>query len=53
MLVGLGALCDRLGSAYLNEILRTSRLLYHGNFSGCRGNILCLEQLLCLPPIFR
>ena len=53
MLVGLGALGDRLGSAYLNEILRPSRLLCHGNFSGCRGNIPCSERLLWLPPIFR
>ena len=39
MLVRLGAPGDRLGGVYLNEILRTSRLLCHGNFSGCRGNI--------------
>ena len=53
MLIGLGALCDRLGGVYFNEILRTSRLLCHGNFSGCRGNIPCSEGLLWLPPIFR
>ena len=53
MLVGLCALGDRLGGVYLNEILRTSMLLCHGNFSGCRGNIPCLEGLLWLPPIFR
>ena len=53
MLVGLGALGDRLGGVYLNEILRTSRLLCFGNFSGCHGNIPCSEQLLWLRPIFR
>ena len=53
MLVGLVALGDRLGSAYLNEILRTSRLSCHGNFSGCRENIPHSEWLHWRAPIFR
>ena len=39
VLVVLCAMGDRLASAYLNEILRMSRLLCHENFSGCHENI--------------
>ena len=53
VLLGLCAMGDRLGSAYLNVVLWMSRVLCHGNFSGCRGNIPCSERLLWLPPIFR
>ena len=53
MLVGLGALGNKLGSAYLNEVLRMSRLLCHGNFSDCRENIPRSEWFLWLAPVFR
>ena len=53
VLVVVCAIGDRLGSAYLNVVLWISRVLCHGNFSGCRGNIRCSEQLLWLPQIFR
>ena len=53
VLVLLCAMGDRLGSAYLNEPLKTSRLLCHGNFCGFRGYIPYSERLLWLPPIFR
>ena len=44
---------DRLGSAYLNNVLWMSMLLCNGNFSGYRENILHSEWLLCLAPNFR
>ena len=46
VLVVLCAMGDRLGSAYLNQRLQISRLLYHKNFIGCRENIPRSEWLL-------
>ena len=54
VLVVLYAMGDRLGSAHLNVLFWISRVLCHGNLSGCHGNnIPCSERLLWLPPIFR
>ena len=39
VLVVLCAMGDRLGNAYLNVVFWISRVLCHGNLSGCRGNI--------------
>ena len=53
MLVGLGAIGDWLGSAYLNEVSWMSRLVISGILCGCLDNIPSLERLMWLAPISR